>query len=96
MISRPNNHVTRQMDAIRQNQLSSPDSGEFPPISPRLLERLEKDYPARCKEPGESLEEHMEYAGMVKLVGILRTHFDRQADFGKRQLEDELLGDEEA
>ncbi len=37
-----------------------------------LLEDLETNYPPRCKEPAESLEQHMQYSGQVQLIADLR------------------------
>ncbi len=41
-----------------------------------LLEDLETHYPPRCKDPSESLEQHLHYAGQVQLIADLRTRYD--------------------
>lgn len=41
-----------------------------------LLLDLEAYYPPRCKEPGESLEQHMQYSGQVQLIADLRIRMD--------------------
>ncbi len=45
-----------------------------------LLEDLETNYPPRCKEPGESLEEHMQYSGQIQLIAVLRERYDWTRD----------------
>lgn len=41
-----------------------------------LLDDLEEHYPARCKSPDESLEDHLRYAGMVELIDVLRQRYE--------------------
>lgn len=41
-----------------------------------LLEDLETHYPPRCKDPLETLEQHLNYAGQVQLVADLRIRYD--------------------
>ncbi len=41
-----------------------------------LLEELEADYPPKCKDPSESLEDHAHYAGKVSLINTLRGRFN--------------------
>lgn len=73
---RPENHVTRTM---RENLKVT--GMEWPEVSPRLVKFLEEAYPPRCKSPGESLEEHMLYAGVVRLIALMRAQVDHYADF---------------
>jgi len=41
-----------------------------------LLASLEASYPPRCKDPSETLEQHMSYAGQVSLIADLRVRYD--------------------
>ena len=41
-----------------------------------LLADLEAAYPPRCKDPSESLEQHVNYAGAVQLVTDLRVRYE--------------------
>ncbi len=45
-----------------------------------LLADLEQHYPPRCKDPTETLEEHLIYAGQVQLITDLRIRFDWTQD----------------
>lgn len=45
---------------------------EWPETAEDLVRILEENYPPRCKDPEESLETHMMYAGQVALVQTLR------------------------
>lgn len=81
---RPQNHVTRAMDAARMNFAANPDpEGGYPYVPAKLLERFEADYPPRCKEIGESDEAHQRYAGVVDFIKNLRATHNRVADFAK-------------
>jgi hypothetical protein len=81
---RPENHVTRAMAA---NRIAS--GHPHPDVDPRLVEALEKQFPPRCKAPGESLEEHMHYSGSVYLISLLRQWSNEMADFSETGLEPE-------
>ena len=48
----------------------------IPQLSEDLIEDLEEHYPPRCIEQGESIEDHLRYAGMVELVQNLRARLD--------------------
>lgn len=81
---RPQNHVTRAMDAARTNLLASPEGdGSYPYVPAALLERLERDFPPRCRGATEGEREHERYAGAADLVARLRYEHDRIADFRK-------------
>lgn len=72
MPKRPINHVTiardlRVSEALRSSQ---------PPEAPEeLLVWLETVFPARCytSTDGETLEQHLLYAGKVDLIDLLRS-----------------------
>ena len=51
-----------------------------------LLDELEADYPPRCKTSDETLDEHMLYAGSVKLIKVLRDRFDAVERKNKKAL----------
>jgi hypothetical protein len=51
-----------------------------------LLEELEADYPPKCKDPDESLEEHANYAGKVDLIATLRGRFEAGMKSAKKEL----------
>lgn len=72
---RPNNHVTRALDAQRSPHAYTP---VFPEVDEKLLKALEDAYPQRCKLPGEDLEAHAFYAGKANLVEQLRFEFDQR------------------
>lgn len=42
-----------------------------------LLEDFERQYPPRCLAKGETVEEHLRYAGKVELVSELRRYIER-------------------
>jgi hypothetical protein len=52
----------------------------IPGLSEATVANLEERYPPRCKSPGESLEHHMEYGGMVRLIAEMRTQLN---DYGE-------------
>ena len=58
-------------DSIRDEQL-------VPVRSEDLIERLDNAYPARCKTPGESEEEHQRYAGIRQLIDELKGLLEEQ------------------
>lgn len=47
------------------------DEQLVPVRSEDLIERLDKVYPARCKQPGELEENHQRYAGVRQLIDEL-------------------------
>ncbi len=57
-----------------------------------LLEELEADYPPKCKDPSESLEEHAQYAGKVSLISVLRGRFEAGMKSDKKALPKVLGG----
>lgn len=88
IMRKPTNHVTRA--AAERLLGSTPKEGGWPEVPADLVEYLETIYPAKCKAPGEDPEEHMQYGGIVKLIGILRDQSNRQADFTDADLEEGL------
>ncbi len=44
---------------------------QLPIDAESLIIQLNETYPARCIKPGESLEDHLRYAGMRDLVETL-------------------------
>jgi hypothetical protein len=62
----------RQLLRAGTRDAADPDN-PTPPISKALMDWLEGIYPAKCYEPSkETVEEHLLYAGCVKLVQNLR------------------------
>jgi hypothetical protein len=51
-----------------------------------LIEDLEAEFPPRCKQPGESLEDHMVYAGRVALTQDLRARYEAGMKKAKKGL----------
>lgn len=51
-----------------------------PEVDLDLLKWLEATYPPRCYEgePGQSIEQHLKYAGAVGLISLLRNTRDQQ------------------
>lgn len=41
-----------------------------------LLADLESTNPPRCKDPNETIDQHMMYAGRVELIAELRTRYE--------------------
>ena len=75
---KPTNHVTR---AIAENLRLIGKQGQMPEVPKALLEYLEKQYPPRCLQATETVEEHLRYAGMVDLVADMRFRFDQAPDW---------------
>lgn len=69
---KPQNHVTRALaqDVGTSNTYRSGLELRGN-ISPELLRSLKEAYPARCKKPKESEEDHQRYAGKVELIALL-------------------------
>lgn len=44
---------------------------QLPLDTESLILQLDETYPARCIKPGETLEEHLRYAGLRSLVDTL-------------------------
>ena len=55
----------------------------LPTTIPELVAQLEEQYPPKCIEPGQTLEEAYRYAGMVQLIQNLR---DRLSTTERKQL----------
>lgn len=73
---KPRNHVTDQQQAF----LAGPDLTEkLPVFSRESLEALEGLFPPLCLGRGESVEDHLRYAGKVELVEMLRNRHDQWA-----------------
>lgn len=77
-MKRPYNHVTSTMDLVRA--LQSTGKEQRPPEIPTdLVEWMEAQYPPRTYDHRrESLEDHIEYGGFVKLTALFRHHHDAQ------------------
>lgn len=60
-----------------------------------LLKKLEAEYPARCMQIGETIEQHMFYAGKVDLIRRLRFDYEKHQELIKAQ-GDTLTGEAEA
>jgi hypothetical protein len=50
-----------------------------------LVDLLTFLYPPRCKEPGETLEEHMLYAGKVQLIQMLSEAYKLEAEIERNK-----------
>ncbi|MEW6121287.1 MAG: hypothetical protein AB1698_01640 [Pseudomonadota bacterium] len=61
---------------------------DWPEVPEDLVAYLEASYPARCKAPGEGLEEHAFYAGQVELIAILRSRVASRSEDDLREPED--------
>lgn len=44
----------------------------FPHYATDLLRIMEAENPPRCMKPGESVEDHLRYAGRVELIAELK------------------------
>lgn len=60
---------------------------DWPSIPPELVEYLEAAYPPRCMYPGESIEEHLRYAGKVDLVIAISVNCRRAASPAEEDLD---------
>lgn len=86
MTSRPNNHVTRALDA----RLSAGPAVQWrtmPPVSDDFVAWLQENFSPRCKEPGEDLEAHLHYSGKVDLAATIRLNHEQ----AKREPADLML-----
>lgn len=45
----------------------------YPRLTADQIEQLEVKFPPRCLHKGESVEDHLRYAGKVELIAILRS-----------------------
>lgn len=52
-----------------------------------LIEELENMYPARCMKAGETLEDHLLYAGRVSLISEMRSRYDAATRSEQGELE---------
>jgi hypothetical protein len=52
---------------------------EMPTDTETMLERLEEQYPPRCRLADETERDHERYAGKVELIIELRVRLDRAA-----------------
>ena len=75
MVSRPQNHVTKELGQ-RFLEKGSP----CPDLTEPLLAWLEAHYPARCLGPRETVEDHLRYAGKVELIATLRAQLTERLD----------------
>lgn len=73
---RPENHVTRALDAFRDPQGIS----HLPILEERQLQVLENLYPPACLGRSDTVEEHLRYAGKVELVASLRAAAERATE----------------
>ncbi|RWP84740.1 MAG: hypothetical protein EOR11_19970 [Mesorhizobium sp.] len=86
---KPRNHVTDQQQAF----LAGPDlTDKLPVFSRESIEELETQFPPRCLGRGESVEEHLRYAGKVELVEMFR---NRHKQWAQAQVEDDDGSDED-
>lgn len=46
----------------------------IPYVTESLVEALEALFPPRCLKVGESVEQHLRYAGKVELIALLRAN----------------------
>ncbi|WP_269929950.1 hypothetical protein [Aminobacter sp. HY435] len=74
MQAKPQNHVTRAMEAAFSGHDVLP---ELPVLERQQIERLERLYPPRCLGRADTVEEHLRYAGMVEFVANLRARFEQ-------------------
>jgi hypothetical protein len=51
---------------------------KFPPVPKQLLEKLEALFPDRCPDPEDTLDDIRVKTGEVRVVRLLRHHFDAQ------------------
>ena len=74
MMRRPLNHATAAP------QLNGTPGADWPEVPEDLLKHLEAIYPERCYRatPGQTLEDHLQYAGAAGLVADLRGVFEEQ------------------
>ena len=56
------------------------DDYMIPPRSDDLIDRLDREFPPRCKSLGESEEEHQRYAGVRALIDDLIGLLQEQRD----------------
>lgn len=54
--------------------------GRIPPLSTQLIEALDKAYPARCIQKGESPEDAHRYAGARELIERLLDIINKPED----------------
>lgn len=64
----------------------------FPTFSEDQVEALERLFPPRCLARGQTVENHLRYAGMVELIARMRNHVIMGASSNKIT----LTADEEA
>lgn len=90
--TKPHNHVTR---ALLEAAAGAP-SDLIPEVPEDLLLFLEKLYPPKCYTArGESLEQHLLYAGMVELVAYLRASYEEQVEAGMALDPEDLVGEDD-
>lgn len=93
----PENSVTHEMERrLRANLQASPL--DFPAISTKLVEHLERLYPPVCytADRRQNLEQHLMYAGKNALVQELRAALTTQQDNPDAMHLARLEADEEA
>ncbi len=78
---RPHNHVVGRESAVTTPQL--------PLLERHQLERLRRQFPPRCKSPGEDIEQHAHYAGKVSLIADLVAVW-RDTQHDDNSLEDQM------
>lgn len=64
---------------------------EWPTFTEEQLRFLEATFPPRCKDPLESLEAHMLYAGHVALIALMRNASGIKISDEDEELEQALL-----
>jgi hypothetical protein len=71
-VKKPTNHVTRGLGEFANPALWV----HLPVLDLTAIAQLEKEYPASCLARGETVEEHLRYAGKVELIAQLRQRYE--------------------
>lgn len=80
MANRPENFVTREMDARRQAYMGTSELTECPDLTAAQVEWLKKHFSPHCYNPNvESIETHLKFAGKSELAHqLIRQWEDRR------------------
>lgn len=74
MARKPQNHVTRELEARKQHT-GSP----FPGLSKEVCDWFRANYPPRCYDHrAELIEDHLKYAGVAQLGQTLQLQYDER------------------
>lgn len=76
---RPKNHVQLALEASISQHLGTERDDE-PSWTAEQIEWMQKTFPPHCYRgvPGESLEEHLRYSGVVDFVSARAAHYEDQ------------------